>query len=140
MRTQIKKRSFQLEKSHYLMELYMSDQGNYYVELSQTINDEFTETKTISLRETAIENIISKLSQLKRDIQLHRGEQVDIVPNSPLAKDIIDRYYKNISIQAISASLGLREEQVEKVLLEHNVPIVSNVPPSAKYYRRRRKK
>jgi len=133
----IKKKAFKKERSQYQFELFKSEQGHYYIEFSQTVDGNFLETKTLSFREAVIEKLTSILNEFQSDIEEHRGEQTIVKPTSPKAKKIIEYYFKNVSISEIALSLNLKESVVEKVLIEHKVPIVSTKPPFKKLYKRR---
>lgn len=128
MQETLKTTLLEFEKSAYLIEMIKEDNELIYIQILQTLFRDKNYQQVIKINPNVFAEIISTLEEFKEYIPLKQLEKFRFLPDHEKDK-IQERYLKGVSITDLAMQFDLNKEDVEAVLRNRNIPIVSNDLP-----------
>ena len=141
MKEIIKTTLLEFDKSTFLIDLVKYEEGKLYVEIVQTIKDNYGEysQSTIKIKPIVLDDVLDVLDEYLESIYENDNDAVRSNKSKrlsdPKKKEIVNRYLKGISIKDIALQFNCSELIIEQILRNKNIAIISNAleKPQAKY-------
>ena len=120
------------DKSSYRIELVKASQDRFFVSIEQIIYSLTTETKSqIKIRATTLEGIIDTLIRFQAEIPKDPPKRGFLTHGRK--QELINRYLnKNLEIETLAVQFDCSVQQVEQLLFDENIFVVSNKIPKEK--------
>jgi hypothetical protein len=134
----IETKQLEFDKSTFLLDLVKHSNGNLYVEIIQTINNNETVQSSIKINPSVLSDIIQVLQYYESKTRKRKNIESDYLTKDE-NKKIIDRYLKGVSIKDLSLQFDKSEDLIEMILRNKEIKIVSQEIPKKKYWRKRKK-
>ena len=143
METLIKSEVFDLGASTFLIDVVRGDDGKELIRLKRTDHsgprkgsrviefDAYVLSRIDAVWKAKPAEVVSSTTQ--RPTTNSRLQRISMEDRA----EIVKVYLKNISPSAIAVRYGCRASDIEQVLREEGMPIISNTPPVRKTWRRR---
>ena len=130
------------EKSSYRIELVKASGEKFYLSIEQIVYSLTNETKSqIKIRADTLESIIKILITFQSEIPKDLPKRGVLSPARKL--EVINRYLnKNLEIETLAVQFDCTVKQIEQLLFDENIFVVSNkisVNTPRKFWRRKKK-
>ena len=128
----------EFENSNFIIDLITLNNGEKYVEINQTINEEVENRQKLKLNSNVLSNIIKVLQNYHSKIPNNSERNLHL---SDLDQQNIQDYYlKGVTIKDISIQFEQSVELIEMILKNRGIEIVSNELPKQKFWINRKSK
>ncbi|WP_375579689.1 hypothetical protein ABWH96_01020 [Marivirga tractuosa] len=125
-------------KSAFLIDLIKHDNGDYFIELLQSIDSGNKSEQSIKINPTLIEDIVNVLKKYLEQIPESQKEAKNHI-TAVDQREILKRYFKGVSIKDLSIQFNSNQEDIKSILRNKNIAIVSNKPIKKRYWRKKKK-
>ncbi|OFY89887.1 MAG: hypothetical protein A3K10_09440 [Bacteroidetes bacterium RIFCSPLOWO2_12_FULL_31_6] len=128
MKDILKTTQLEFDKSFFLIDLIELNTGKIYIEIAQTIHTENKGVQIIKINPTILSNILDVLQEYQSDIS-DRNNARKLLLTEKEQNKIQDRYLKGLSINELALQFEETEENIEMILRNKGIEIISNEIP-----------
>ena len=127
----------EFDKSSFLIDIVIHNNGKKYVEVNQIIHQDNSGKSSIKINPSVLNEIIEVLQNYKDVIFEKEKESKNYISDETKTK-IQNRYLKGISIKELKMQFGYSEKIITMILRNRGIEIVPNKIPKRKWRRRRK--
>lgn len=124
----LKTTMLEYEKSTFLIDLVKHKSGADYINIRQTITDK-QQTQELKVNLSVAVDLIYILQKYMEDVS-QSGYTSKSYFSEEKQKQIIDRYYKGISLSDLAIQFDCKQEIIEQILFNKGIEIVDNKMPA----------
>ncbi|WP_298364241.1 hypothetical protein [uncultured Lutibacter sp.] len=142
MKKIIETTQLEFTKSNFLIDLIKHNNNKLYIEIKQTINEDYRKSQSIKINPTVLSNLIKVLQNYQTKISTKYNQTNNHITEIEQQK-IQERYLKGVPITDLSLQFDITTELIEMILRNRDIEIVSNElpklePPKKRYKRWKR--
>jgi hypothetical protein len=94
----------------------------------------------LKINPSILADIILALQNFQKELAETLDKQGKNYFSEEKQKEVINRYFKNVSIDDLAIQFNCPKNIIEQVIFNKGIPLVDNKPPKIKWYLRKRKK